>query len=397
MNMNEYINEAENVLLHTYNRYQIILDKGDGVYLYDIDGKRYLDFAAGIAVFGIGYNNKKFNDAVKAQIDKLVHTSNYYYNVPAIEAAKKLTSASGMDRVFFTNSGTEAVEGAIKTARKYAYNKDGSTDHEIIAMKHSFHGRSMGALSVTGNPHYQEAFRPLIGGIRFADFNDIGSVKALVNDRTCAIILEPVQGEGGIYPASEEFIKGIRRICDEQDILLIFDEIQCGMGRTGKMFAHEWFGVKPDVLTVAKALGNGLPIGAFLTNEKAAALAPGDHGTTYGGNPLVCAAASKVFDIFEEENILDNVSEVGEYLYEKLEELSDKYDFIIAHRGIGLMQGLELSIPVGPVAKETIESGVILITAGSNVIRFVPPLIITKAHVDEMLEVFTKVLDRVEA
>lgn len=397
MNMTEYINEAESVLLHTYNRYQIVFDKGEGVYLYDIEGKKYLDFAAGIAVFGLGYNNKKFNDAVKEQVDKLVHTSNYYYNVPAIDAAKKLTKASGMDRVFFTNSGTEAVEGAIKTARKYAYNKDGSTDHEIIAMNHSFHGRSMGALSVTGNPHYQEAFKPLIGGVKFADFNDIDSVKALVNNKTCAIILEPIQGEGGIYPATEEFIKGIREICDERDILLIFDEIQCGMGRSGKMFAHEWFGVKPDVMTVAKALGNGLPIGAFLTNEKAAALVPGDHGTTYGGNPLVCAAAGKVFDIFEEENILENVSEVGAYLYEKLEELVDKYDFITAHRGMGLMQGLEFSVPVGPIAKETIESGVILITASSNVIRFVPPLVITKEHVDEMLEVFTKVLDKVEA
>ncbi len=396
MNMTEYINEAESVLLHTYNRYQIVFDKGEGVYLYDIEGKKYLDFAAGIAVFGLGYNNKKFNEAVKAQIDKLVHTSNYYYNLPAISAAKKLTKAAGMGRVFFTNSGTEAVEGAIKTARKYAYNKDGNTDHEIIAMNHSFHGRSMGALSVTGNPHYQEAFKPLIGGVKFADFNDLDSVKALVNDKTCAIILEPIQGEGGIYPATEEFIKGIRVLCDEHDILLIFDEIQCGMGRSGKMFAHEWFGVKPDVMTVAKALGNGLPIGAFLTNEKAAALIPGDHGTTYGGNPLVCAAADKVFDIFEEENILGNVNEVGAYLYKKLDKLVDKYDFITAHRGMGLIQGLEFSVPVGPIAKDTIESGVILITAGSNVIRFVPPLVITKEQVDEMLEVFTRVLDKVQ-
>lgn len=397
MKTTEYINEAESVLLHTYNRYQIVLDKGDGVYLYDIEGKKYLDFAAGIAVFGLGYNNKKFNDAVKEQVDKLVHTSNYYYNVPAIEAAKKLAKAAGMDRVFFTNSGTEAIEGAVKTARKYAYNKDGSADHEIIAMNHSFHGRSMGALSVTGNPHYQEPFKPLIGGIRFADFNDLDSVKALVNDRTCAVILEPIQGEGGIYPASDEFLKGLRKLCDERDILLIFDEIQCGMGRTGKMFAHEYSGVKPDVMTVAKALGNGLPVGAFLTNEKAAALAPGDHGTTYGGNPLVCAAASKVFDLFEEENILENVNEVGAYLSEKLEGLVEKYDFITAHRGKGLMQGLEFSVPVGPVAKETIESGVILITAGTNVIRFVPPLIIKREHVDEMLEVFTSVLNKIES
>ncbi|MBQ9885447.1 MAG: aspartate aminotransferase family protein [Lachnospiraceae bacterium] len=397
MKMSEYIDEAESVLLHTYNRYQIVFDKGEGVYLYDIEGKRYLDFAAGIAVFGLGYNNKKFNDAVKAQVDKLVHTSNYYYNVPAIEAAKKLTKAAGMDRVFFTNSGTEAIEGAIKTARKYAFNKDGKNDHEIIAMNHSFHGRSMGALSVTGNPHYQEAFKPLIGGIKFADFNDLDSVKVLVNDKTCAIILEPVQGEGGIYPATDEFLKGVRKICDENDILLIFDEIQCGMGRSGRMFAHEYAGVKPDVMTVAKALGNGLPIGAFLVNEKAAALVPGDHGTTYGGNPLVCAAADKVFDIFEEEHILENVNEVGAYLSEKLDELVNEYDFITAHRGVGLMQGLEFNVPVGPIAKETIESGVILITAGTNVIRFVPPLIVKKEHVDEMLKTFKGVLDKVNA
>ena len=397
MKMSEYIDEAESVLLHTYNRYQIVFDKGEGVYLYDIEGKKYLDFAAGIAVFGLGYNNKKFNDAVKAQVDKLVHTSNYYYNVPAIEAAKKLTKAAGMDRVFFTNSGTEAIEGAIKTARKYAFNKDGKNDHEIIAMNHSFHGRSMGALSVTGNPHYQEAFKPLIGGIKFADFNDLDSVKALVNDKTCAIILEPVQGEGGIYPATDEFLKGVRKICDENDILLIFDEIQCGMGRSGRMFAHEYAGVKPDVMTVAKALGNGLPIGAFLVNEKAAALVPGDHGTTYGGNPLVCAAADKVFDIFEEEHILENVNEVGAYLSEKLDELVNEYDFITAHRGVGLMQGLEFNVPVGPIAKETIESGVILITAGTNVIRFVPPLIVKKEHVDEMLKTFKGVLDKVNA
>ena len=397
MKMSEYIDEAESVLLHTYNRYQIVFDKGEGVYLYDIEGKRYLDFAAGIAVFGLGYNNKKFNDAVKEQIDKIIHTSNLYYNVPAASAAKRLKKIAGMDRVFFTNSGTEAIEGAIKTARKYAFNKDGKNDHEIIAMNHSFHGRSMGALSVTGNPHYQEAFKPLIGGIKFADFNDLDSVKVLVNDKTCAIILEPVQGEGGIYPATDEFLKGVRKICDENDILLIFDEIQCGMGRSGRMFAHEYAGVKPDVMTVAKALGNGLPIGAFLVNEKAAALVPGDHGTTYGGNPLVCAAADKVFDIFEEEHILENVNEVGAYLSEKLDELVNEYDFITAHRGVGLMQGLEFNVPVGPIAKETIESGVILITAGTNVIRFVPPLIVKKEHVDEMLKTFKGVLDKVNA
>lgn len=378
---------AEDVLLHTYNRYQIILEKGEGMYLYDSEGKKYLDFCAGIAVFALGYKNEKFNNAVKDQVDKLVHTSNYYYNFPSIAAAQKLTKAARMDRVFFTNSGTEAIEGAIKTARKYAFNKDGRTDHEIIAMNHSFHGRSMGALSVTGNPHYQEAFRPLIGGVKFADYNDLDSVKALVTDKTCAIILEPVQGEGGIYPAAEEFLKGLRVLCDEKDILLIFDEIQCGMGRTGEMFACQRYGVDPDVMTVAKALGCGLPVGAFLVKEKAASLVAGDHGSTYGGNPLVGAAANAVFDIFEEEHILDNVRETGRYLYEKLEAVAKAHEEIVDHRGVGFMQGLEFSVPVGPIVSKCIESGLILISAGADTIRFIPPLIARKEHVDQMVEI----------
>ncbi len=381
---------AEDVLLHTYNRYQIILDHGDGMYLYDSEGKEYLDFCAGIAVFALGYNNKKFNDAVKAQVDKLVHTSNYYYNMPAIAAANTITMLTGLDRVFFTNSGTEAIEGAIKTARKYAYNKDGRTDHEIIAMNHSFHGRSMGALSVTGNPHYQEAFKPLIGGVKFAQFNDLDSVKELVTDKTCAIILEPVQGEGGINPATKEFLEGVRAICDEKDILLIFDEIQCGMGRTGKMFACENYGVKPDVMTIAKALGCGLPVGAFVCSEKAASLVAGDHGSTYGGNPLVCAAANAVFEIFNEEKILKNVNETGEYLFEKLEEIKESNPDIVDHRGIGLIQGLEFNKPVADIVKKSIESGLILISAGANVIRFIPPLIAKKEDVDKMVEIFKK-------
>ena len=258
--MKRVIDEAEAALLHTYNRYQVVLDHGDGVYLYDMDGKRYLDFVAGIAVFALGYNNREYNDALKAQIDKVIHTSNYYYNVPAIEAAKQIKKASGMDRVFFTNSGAEAVEGALKAARKYAYLKDGRKDHEIIAMNHSFHGRTFGALSVTGNPHYREAFEPMIGNIRFADMNDYDSVLSQVNDRTCAIILETVQGEGGIHPADGEFLRKLRALCDERDILLILDEIQCGMGRTGTMFAWQRYGVKPDIMTTAKALGCGVPV-----------------------------------------------------------------------------------------------------------------------------------------
>lgn len=398
LSMKEYIDEAEAALLHTYNRYQVVLDKGDGVYLYDMEGKKYLDFCAGIAVFALGYNNREYNDALKAQIDKIIHTSNYYYNVPAVEAAVKMKKVSGMDRVFFTNSGAEAVEGALKAARKYAYLKDGRTDHEIIAMEHSFHGRTFGALSVTGNPHYREAFEPMIGNIRFAQMNDFDSVLSQVTDKTCAIIMETVQGEGGIYPAQEEFLKKVRALCDERDILLILDEIQCGMGRTGYMYAWQRYGVKPDIMTTAKALGCGVPVGAFLMTEKVGAhsLTSGDHGTTYGGNPLACAAVSKVLDLFEKDNIIDNVRQVGAYLEEKLAALVDNYDFIEAHRGVGLMQGLVFSIPVGDIINRALEKGLILINAGTNIIRFVPPLLITRENVDDMLVILKDCLDEVK-
>ncbi len=389
MSMKEYIEQAESALLHTYNRFQIVLEKGDGVYLYDTDGKKYLDFCAGIAVFALGYHNEAYNDALKNQIDKLIHTSNYYYNVPAIEAAKKLKKASGMDRVFFTNSGAEAIEGAIKTARKYAWLKDGSTDHEIIAMNHSFHGRTMGALAVTGNPKYREPFEPLIGNIRFADLNDLESVKKQITDKTCAILLETVQGEGGVFPATEEFLKGVRALCDERDILLILDEIQCGMGRTGYMFAWQKYGVKPDIMTSAKALGCGVPVGAFLMTEKVgqSSLVAGDHGTTYGGNPLACAAVEKVLDLFEQDHIIENVRETAPYLEKCLDELKKKHSCITERRGAGLMQGLVFDCPVGDIINRALEKGLILINAGANIIRFVPPLVITKENVDEMISI----------
>ena len=390
--MSSYIDEAEKALLHTYNRYQVVFEKGEGVHLYDMDGKEYLDFVSGIAVFALGYQNKEYNDALKAQIDKIIHTSNYYYNIPAIEAAKKIKEISGMDRVFFTNSGAEAIEGAIKTARKYAYLKDGTTDHEIIAMNHSFHGRTMGALSITGNPHYREAFEPMIGNIRFADLNDFDSVLAQVTDKTCAIILETVQGEGGIYPATEDFLQKVRKLCDEKDILMILDEIQCGMGRTGTMFAWQRYGIKPDVMTTAKALGCGVPVGAFLMTEKVGAhsLVAGDHGTTYGGNPLACAAICKVIELFEKQKVLENVKVVGDYLGKRLDELVEEFDCVETRRGIGMMQGLVFNRPVGDIIVKAMENGLILINAGTNIIRFVPSLIITKENVDEMMEILRK-------
>ncbi|MCR5421869.1 MAG: aspartate aminotransferase family protein [Lachnospiraceae bacterium] len=397
--MNEYINEAEEVLLHTYNRYPVVFDHGEGVKLYDLNGKEYLDFCAGIAVFALGYGNEEYNNALKAQVDKLIHTSNLFYSVPAINAAQALTGVSGMDRVFFTNSGAEAIEGAIKSARKYAFTKDGNTDHEIIAMNKSFHGRTMGALSVTGKKQYREPFYPMIGNIKYADFNDFESVLSQVTDKTCAIIMETIQGEGGIYPAKDSFLKDVRKLCDEKDILLILDEIQCGMGRSGNMFAYEAYGIKPDILTVAKAVGCGVPVGAFMMSQRVAdkALVPGDHGTTYGGNPLVCAAVCEVLRQFEERDILKNVNETGAYLYEKLEMLMGEYDCITAHRGRGLIQGIELDPnkkKASQVCKNAIESGLIIITAGSDIIRFIPPLIISKEDIDNMIVLLKQALER---
>ena len=394
MNKQEYIDTAEQELLHTYNRFSLVLDHGEGVYLYDTDKKAYLDFAAGIAVCALGYSNEAYKNALKDQVDKLLHTSNLYYNVPTIEAAKKALKASGMDRIFFTNSGTEAIEGAIKAAKKYAYTRDGHAGHEIIAMKHSFHGRSIGALSVTGNAHYQEPFAPLMPGVKFAEYNNLESVKELVTDKTCAVIMETVQGEGGIYPADPTFIEGVRRLCDEKDILLILDEIQCGMGRTGEMFAWQNYGVKPDIMTCAKALGCGVPVGAFFLTQRVAdkSLAPGDHGTTYGGNPFVGAAVSAVFDQFKACDILGHVKEVAPYLEQKLDELVEKYDFLVTRRGKGLMQGVVCKLPVGKVAAAALGQGLIVITAGADVLRFVPPLVIEKQHVDEMIEKLEKAL-----
>lgn len=393
----QIIEMAEGNVLHTYNRYSLVLDHGEGVYLYDTEGKKYLDFAAGIAVQALGYHYPGCDEAMKAQIDKLLHTSNLYYNEPAAEAAEKLVRFSGMSKAFFTNSGTEAIEGALKAARKYAYGKGNKEKYEIIAMKHSFHGRSMGALSVTGNAHYQEPFLPLVGGIRFADYNNLESVREQFNEHTCAVILETVQGEGGIYPASEEFLKGVKALCEEHDALLILDEIQCGMGRTGYPFAWQKYDVKPNIMTCAKALGNGVPVGAFVLDEKTAkaSLAPGDHGTTYGGNPFVCAAVSKVLDIFVQDGITEHVKEVGAYLEQKLDELVRKYDFIAERRGRGLMQGLEIQgRPVSDIVLKSLEEGLIVITAGTNVLRLVPPLIITQSHVDEMTYKLEKAFSR---
>ena len=394
--MQAMIDQAEQDLLHTYNRYQIVLDRGDGMYLYDINGKKYLDFMSGIAVFALGYGNKAYNDALKAQIDKILHTSNYFYNEPAITAAARLKKVSGMDRVFFTNSGAEAVEGALKSAMKHAFLKDGGRSHQVIAMKNSFHGRTYGALSVTGNPHYREAFGQMPCDVQFARLNDLDSVKALYNDKTCAVIVEPVQGEGGLLPASEDFLKGLRAFCDEKGILLIFDEIQCGMGRTGSMFAWHRFGIRPDIMTCAKALGCGVPVGAFLMTEEVgqSSLVAGDHGTTYGGNPFACAAINAVLDQYEALDLVHHVTETAPYLTQTLDRLASQYSCITEHRGVGFMQGLVFDRPVGPIIRDAMDNGLILINAGANIIRFVPALVTEKEHIDEMAEILGAAIAR---
>ncbi len=388
MNSEQVIAGVEDSVLHTYNRSPIVFDRGEGVYLTDTEGRSYLDFGAGIAVCALGYGNQEYADALTKQAGQLMHTSNLFYHAPLAQAASKLTKASGMDKVFFTNSGTEAVEGALKAAREYAYKKDGRTDHEIIAVSHSFHGRSIGALSVTGNPAYREPFRPLMGGVKFAEFNNLESVRSQVTEQTCAVILETVQGEGGVYPAQKEFLQGVCALCDERDILLILDEIQCGMGRTGSWFAYQQYGVSPDIMTAAKALGCGFPVGAFALNKKTAqsSLAAGDHGSTYGGSPLACAVVSEVFDLFEELNLVEHVRELTPYLEEQLDQLVDRYAFLSCRHGMGFMQGITVT---GRQSQELISSaldhGLIVLGAEGNVIRFVPPLIIGKDDIDEMI------------
>ncbi|QFJ55439.1 aspartate aminotransferase family protein [Pseudobutyrivibrio xylanivorans] len=396
MNKKEYIEKAEKNLFHVYNRFPVIFDYGRGVHLYDELDEEYLDFASGIGVMAFGYGNEDFEDALCTQVKRITHTSNLYYHIPMIEAAEKLTKASGMDKVFFTNSGAEAIEGALKTAKKFAYTKKGSGDYEVIAMENSFHGRTVGSLSVTGTEHYREPFYPLMSGVKFATFNDFGSILANLTDNTCAIIMETVQGEGGLYPADPEFLKKVRQLCDDEGILLILDEVQCGMGRTGSYYAFQQYGIKPDILTTAKALGNGVPIGAFCVTDAVAeaSLVPGDHGTTYGGNPLCTAAVSQVFDMFEDYKIIDHVNDISKYFEQVLDVLVNKYDFITERRGLGLMQGLVLTVPVKEVVNRALlEEHLVVLSAGADVLRLLPPLVITEQDIDEFKKKIEKIFD----
>ena len=399
-------NAKTSAILPIYARQEVVFERGKGVYLYDTLGKKYLDFGAGIAVNALGYAHKDFTNALKKQASKLLHISNLYYNTPAIKAANKLAKASHLSKVFFTNSGTEAIEGALKVAKKYAYNK-GITHPKIIAFIDSFHGRTLGALSITGNETYQKPFKPLLDWVEFAEFNNIKSVENLIakytkssnakDSKICAIILEPVQGESGILPAKSKFLRDLHHICKTQDILLILDEIQCGMARSGSMFAYQQYGIMPDILTTAKALGCGVPVGAFVLNQKVAqhSLEKGEHGSTYGGNPFACAAVSKVFDIFEKQKILERVNANAPLLKNALESMKRKYSFVKESRSMGLLAGLELesSLKITQIIESARKKGLIILPAGKNTLRFAPPLIIKPKHIKQMQKILESVFD----
>lgn len=381
--------------LPVFARYNIVLDHGDGPYVYDTKGKKYIDFLAGIAVNVVGHNYKPLVDAVSQQASKMIHCSNLYYTEVQVEAAEKLKKLSGMDKVFFGNSGAEANEGAIKLARKYATNID-PEKIQIISALHSFHGRTLATLTATGQDHYHHGFGPLPAGFDYVPYNDIQALEAKMSDKTCAVILEAIQGEGGVHVPDPDYLPKVRALCDKYNAVLIFDEVQCGMGRTGTFFGCQQFGVKPDIVTLAKGLAGGVPIGAFMATDKvASAFHAGDHGSTFGGNPLACAAACVVLDALIDGNLMENAKEIGAYLQSKFEEYKAKYPNLIKEvRGRGLILGMELTRPGREIANECLDYGAIINCTAGNVLRFVPPLNITKAHVDELISVLDKVLPK---
>ena len=381
--------------LPVFARYNIVLDHGDGPYVYDTKGKKYIDFLAGIAVNVVGHNYKPLVDAVSQQASKMIHCSNLYYTEVQVEAAEKLKKLSGMDKVFFGNSGAEANEGAIKLARKYATNID-PEKIQIISALHSFHGRTLATLTATGQDHYHHGFGPLPAGFDYVPYNDIQALEAKMSDKTCAVMLEAIQGEGGVHVPDPDYLPKVRALCDKYNAVLIFDEVQCGMGRTGTFFGCQQFGVKPDIVTLAKGLAGGVPIGAFMATDKVAnAFHAGDHGSTFGGNPLACAAACVVLDALIDGNLMENAKEIGAYLQSKFEEYKSKYPNLIKEvRGRGLILGMELTRPGREIANECLDYGAIINCTAGNVLRFVPPLNITKAHVDELISVLDKVLPK---
>lgn len=389
----EYYDRSLDALMHAYGRYDVTFDHGEGVHLYDVNNKEYLDFFSGIGVNSFGYNYPEYVESMEKQLHRLMHVSNYFNTVEAIEAAECVKKATQLDKVFFTNSGAEATEGALKLARKYYYQKHGKADSEIISLNHSFHGRTTGSVRLTGNENYQKAFGPLIDGVKHANINDLESVKVLINDKTAGIIVEPVQGEGGVYVCTQEFLQGLRKLCSENDIALILDEVQCGMGRTGTIMTYFQYDILPDIVCMAKGIGAGFPMGAFVANAKfAKAMEPGDHGSTYGGNPMAGNACRTVFKIIEEKNMLAHVQDISEYLIDKLDELKVKYSCIKDRRGLGLMIGLEFDKPVKDIVKKCLDNGLIVVTAGANVVRMLPPFIIKEKDVDQMIEILEKAI-----
>ena len=378
-------------IMPTYGRFNLVLEKGEGCYVYDEDGKSYLDMGSGIAVNSLGYRHPTLIRALKAQIDKLVHTSNYYYTKPQIEAAKRLVTYSTLNKVFFCNSGTEANEGAIKLARKYGKQKSPSKV-QVISLKGGFHGRTYGALSATPKVQYQQDFTPMLPAFNYAEFNCIESLKAYISKDTCAVILEVIQGEGGIILADKAYLQEVQRLCKQYDALLIIDEVQTGIGRTGSLFAYMQFDIQPDIVTTAKGLGAGMPIGAILCTEEANVFAPGNHGTTFGGNLLATTAACVVLEELCEKGLMNQIQEVGDYLKEKLLKLKDKGSKIVEVRGMGLMIGLELNEPVRPLIEACIDKGLLVIGAGEYVIRLLPPLVISKEEIDKGIAILEEVL-----
>jgi acetylornithine/N-succinyldiaminopimelate aminotransferase len=376
-----------------FARYAIVLSHGEGPYLYDTDGKKYLDFLAGIAVNVLGHAHPKLVAAIAEQAGKMIHCSNLYYTEAQARLAETLAKLSGLGKVFLGNSGAEANEGALKLARKYG-KALGGDKIEIITAEHCFHGRTLATLTATAQPKYQHGYEPLPAGFRYVPYNDIGALKAIMSERTCAVMLEPVQGEGGINVPDEDYLGQVRALCDTYGALLIFDEIQSGMGRTGKMFAYEHFGAKPDIVTMAKGLGGGVPMGAFIASDAVAkTFGPGDHGSTFGGGPLACAAANTVLAVMDQEKLLDNARIMGAYLMDRLNGLKEKYPALITTvRGKGLMVGVQLTKPGRAIVEECLENGVIINCTAGDVLRFVPPLIINKGHIDEMIAVLDKAL-----
>jgi acetylornithine aminotransferase len=399
MNSAEWIAKSDKVIMKTYGRYPIVPVRGEGCQLWDADGKRYLDFLAGVAVNNLGHCHPRVVKAISEQATTLIHCSNYYQIPQQIELAELLCSHSFADKAFFCNSGAEANEAAIKLARKYSRDRFGAERYEIITAAESFHGRTMATVSATGQEKVQKFFDPLLHGFRHVPFNDAAALKAAVSQNTCAVMLEPIQGEGGVNIPSPGYFQAVRDICNEHDLIMIFDEVQVGMGRTGSLFAYEHFGVAPDIMTLAKALAGGAPIGTMLAKDEfAAAFTPGTHGSTFGGNPLVCAAAIATIRTMLEEGILNRTEEMGEYLLGELEGLRKRFPALVSDvRGIGLMIGMGLTIPGGDIVKKGHERGLLLNVTHDTVLRFVPPLVVTKAEVDEMIGILGGILAEVQA